>query len=337
MINKTSHFIHAILLIAGLSACSSSDTPPQLPIPGDTLDTIDATDTTGSIAFTDNMPNTGGQLNYDYGYQLVIPQGFGEGEFTFELWFKPDNSYMYGTTNNGALGQLTNWTSEPFDPKPSDGGGWWFKGNFLLDGHSNTSALGTFSLQFYSSGRMRWHFEDSSGYYGLQAENVNQSPQLVDGNWHHVTVVRRWSGASNAQLELWVDGVLIDTQISSTQESMRPYWDTWLNFATDQEGWFWGTEKQAAIGFLDQYEDFKGLVDEVRFWTRAKTSIEIQNNYTNAVDGTETNLVGLFRFVEQTGTTSCNEINTNAVADGDCIDLINMKPGYWETENAPVN
>ncbi len=101
----------------------------------------------GSIQFTANAANIGGTLNYDYGRQLVIPQGFGAGEFTFELWIKPDNSYPFGPTADGTPGQPLNWTSLPLNPTPADGGGWWFKGNFLLDGHANNgNNEGTFSL-----------------------------------------------------------------------------------------------------------------------------------------------------------------------------------------------
>lgn len=290
----------------------------------------------GSIQFTDNAANSGGTLNYDYGYQLVIPEGFGVGEFTFELWIKPDNSYPFGPTYSGS-GQLLNWTSEPVDPKPSDGGGWWYKGNFLLDGHANAGAgYGTFSLQLYASGRMRWHFVDEGGYWGIQGADVMTAPSVVDGNWHQVTVVRRWSGMTDADLELWIDGILIGSAITSARTNMRNYWDGWAGFATNQEGWFWGTEKQAAIDVLSQYEDYKGLIDEIRFWNRAKTATEIMNNYNAPVIGNETGLVGLFRFAEEIGTTSCNVINATAIADNDCIALINMKPGYWSQESAPL-
>lgn len=291
----------------------------------------------GSIQFTGNVANIGGTLNYDYGRQLVIPQGFGAGEFTFELWLKPDNSYPFGATADGTPGQLTNWTSLPLDPIPDDGPGWWYKGNFLLDGHANSGpGYGTFSLQLYSSGRMRWHFVDTAGYWGVQGADVLTAPSVVDGNWHQVTLVRRWSGMASADLELWIDGVLIRTITTTARTNMRNYWDTWAGFAANNEGWFWGVEKITAIGDFDQYEDYKGLVDEVRFWNRAKTATEIMNNYSASVDGTENGLVGLFRFAEGSGLTSCNVVNANALADNDCISLVNMKAGYWDTEGAPL-
>src|SRR5689334_12769476 len=35
--------------------------------------------------------------NFDYFRQLTIPSGFGNGEFTLELWIKPNNAYPTGS------------------------------------------------------------------------------------------------------------------------------------------------------------------------------------------------------------------------------------------------
>lgn len=288
-----------------------------------------------SLRFNYNDANSSGAgLQYDFGRQLNIPAEFGTGEFTFELWIKADDSFPFGATNGG-VEQRTNWTNIPANPQASDGYGWWYKGNFLLDGHANAgNSRGTFSLQFYGGGRLRWHFYDSAGEWFVQALNVNTAPNVVDGNWHKITLVRRWVGSSDAQLELWIDAVLIAQQTSSVRENMRTYWDTWAGFATDNEGWFWGTEKLAAIDYFDQYEDYKGLIDELRLWNKAKSELEIQNSFQVAVTGSEEGLVGLFQFNEGTGTASCNAANANAVAENDCINLTNMKDGYWVNENA---
>jgi len=99
--------------------------------------------------------------NHDHILQTDIPAGFGSGEFTLELWIRPNNSFPIGTVLGGEE-QRRNWAIDDNQPYT---GNWWFKGNFLLDGHNNGSgfSLGTFSLQFYGGGRVRWLLGDGSG------------------------------------------------------------------------------------------------------------------------------------------------------------------------------
>lgn len=56
--------------------------------------------------------------------------------------------------------QLTHWSDA--DEEPYSWQGWWWNGNWLLD-----------------------------------------------GRWHNIQTVRRWSGNKGALLELWIDGTLI--------------------------------------------------------------------------------------------------------------------------------
>jgi Concanavalin A-like lectin/glucanases superfamily len=281
-----------------------------------------------SIAF---FVNSAG--DHDYGWQTIIPAGFGSGEFTFELWIKPDHTFPVGPTSGP--GQLTNWSNSDNQPYSSDS--WWYEGNFLLDGHNNGGFhRGTFSLQFYGGGRIRWLFGDGvvagpGGPWAVQASPATATPSLLDGAWHQVTLVRRFSGSTSAILELWIDGRLIDSTTSSARTDMRTYWNSWNGFPAGQEGWFWGAEKQAAIGILNQYEDYKGLLDEMRFWSRAKSAAEITADYARAVTGNEPGLVGHYPFSEGTGTTTCNRLNGQQ-----CVPLFRMKSGYWSSQNAPV-
>ncbi len=285
-----------------------------------------------SLAVFENAPG-----DYDYGRQLELPPGFGSAEFTFELWIRPDDSYPVGPTTPGTPGQLINWSDADNPPYSSDD--WWYEGNFLLDGHNNANANfeeGTFSLQFYGGGRVRWHFGDGAvagpgRHWSVEAFPASTTPSLLDGAWHQVTLVRRWAGAAQADLELWVDGALVATETSSERTDMRTYWDTWSAFPPGQEGWFWGAEKQAAIGVLPQYEDYKGLIDEIRFWSRAKTPAEIAADWADPVDGSEPGLAGVYRFDEGMGTTTCDALEPIR-----CIDLINMKPGFWSPDNPPL-
>ena len=177
---------------------------------------------------------------------------------------------------------------------------------------------------------MRWHFGDGGQLWGIQAYPATNTPSLLDGGWHHVTLVRRWSGTSSADLELWIDGALVNSQTSPRRTNMRTYWNDWTGFPSAQKGWFWGAEKQAAIKDLEQYEDYKGLIDEARFYSRAKTAREIADDYRKAADTLDSSLEGLFTFSEGTGSRAEDGLSSSV------IDLIDMKSGYWSLEDAPV-
>ena len=273
--------------------------------------------------------------NFDYGRQLTIPAGFGTGEFTLEVWIRPNDGFPVGSTAGG--GQLTNWSSEDFSPYSSVG--WWFNGNFLLDGHNNANSNfqnGTFSLQLYGGGRVRWLFGDgasgglSGRLWAVQASQTSSAPSLLDGEWHHVALVRRFSGASQSTLELWVDGALIDTETSTARTNMATsYWNNWTGFPTGQQGWFWGAEKQAALG--SAWEDYKGLIDELRFWSRAKTTTELGTGWQAPVTGSETGLVGWYDFNEGSGANTCSSI-----VPTQCMTLHNTGANVWNAGEAPT-
>ena len=284
-----------------------------------------------SVRFTVNGP-----LDSDYGRQTVLPPAFGVGEFTFELWIRPDTSFPVGSTRpEGSDAQRTNWTAA--DVAPYSANDWWYEGNFLLDGHNNASfSAGTFSLQFYGGGRVRWLLGDGDdpgpgGLWSVGAYPAATGPSVLDGNWHQITLVRRWAGASQARLEMWIDGSLVDTETSSVRTDMRQWWSAWSGFPASQEGWFWGAEKQAAIDVLPQYEDYKGLVDEVRFWSRAKAAGEIAADYARAVTGTEPGLAGAYSFGEGAGTSACDSLLPSR-----CITFHRMKAGSWTTQDPPL-
>lgn len=297
-----------------------------------TIASASAQTPSSSLRFTQNA-----RAQHDYGLQTTLPTNFGMGEFTVELWIRPDNSYPIGNTGQDTPGQLVNWADVDYAPYSRHD--WWYIGNFLLDGHNNNSpADGTFSLQFYGGGRLRWLFGDGAcncpgGHWGVGAYPAANTPSLLDGNWHQVTLVRRWRQPTGAALELWIDGVLIDSENTPARTNMwTTYWQNWTGFPTEQPGWFWGSEKQAAVPiYIQQYEDYKGLIDELRLWSRAKSASEITSGWRNSVTGSEMGIVGYYPFSEGTGTATCDALNPTQ-----CMTLLRMLPGYWSPQNAPL-
>lgn len=280
----------------------------------------------GSIRFGVNGPGA-----YDYGRQLALPPSFGTAEFTLEVWIRLDDRFAVGSTASGEA-QRTNWNND--DVQPYSAGDWWFPGNFLLDGHNNNAySKGTFSLQFYGGGRLRWLFGDGTvprpgGVWSAQAYPANGTPSLLDGTWHHVACVRRWRSSDDAQLELWIDGEQVAVEAIDARADMRSFWDTWEGFGPSQAGWFWGAEKQAAVGVLSQYEDYKGLIAELRFWSIARPVSELSGvAHRRAVTRASPGLVGWFRFDEGQGDQACDALDRER-----CMPLTNPVADLWSAE-----
>ena len=296
-----------------------------------TLNIIDNDSPGTSMSFVAN--NNGGD-EHEYARQTLIPTGFGEGEFTLQLWVKLDNNYPVGSTAPTVGNKALHWSDADFTPySVSD---WWWQGNFLLDGHNNSNIDGTFSIQIYAGGRVRWLLNDGArpvgNYWAVQASNTNATPSLLDNNWHQISLVRRWDGGTGAILELWIDGALVGTETSDRRTNMRNYWNTWNTYG-GQPGWIWGAEKNAAFGG-SIYEDYKGLVDEVRFWSRALTTTELSSTYyQSSVTGSEPGLVGLYAMDEGAGTETCN-LNNSA----QCMTTMIPAQGWivWDNNNAPL-
>jgi len=278
----------------------------------------------GSLSFVENAPN-----EHDYARLLDLPSSFGQGEFTLEIWIRPDASYPVGPIVENTPDQLIRWSTS--DEAPYSSPSWWYRGNFLLDGHNNNAfEQGTFSLQMYAGGRVRWLFGDGTyagegGHFAVEAHPGDTTQSLLDGDWHLVTLVRRWTGSSGARLELWVDGSAVAIESTPVRTDMRTFWESWNGFPASGRGWYLGSEKQAAVGSLSQYEDYKGLVAGLRFWSVARGPVAIGRSPDTQLTGSELGLVGWYRFDEGAGSTTCD-----ALAPTDCMELVST-PAPWST------
>ena len=280
--------------------------------------------------------------HFDFADQPILPPTFGTGEFSFEIWIRPDASFPVGRTNRATINQLEAWTD--VDRRPYSDPDWWTAGNFLLDGHSRPDGWdsdktreGTFSLQFYGGGRLRWMFADDGDVVPLgkvwtvEAFPASGSPSLLDGKWHHVTCIRRWVKETKAQLELWIDGKLIGSQLIPMRVNMRPFWDSLPHPRNPKAvgGWCWGSEVMAAWDYyFTQYEDYKGLLAEIRFWDRAKSPEEIHATWMKPVTGKESGLVGYFPLSENHGGVVRDRLDPQRT-----IILHNAQPESWVTDD----
>lgn len=251
----------------------------------------------------------------DYAQLLELPAEFGAGEFTFEMWIRPSGmgEYFGG------------------DPDPASGDRWWANGNWFLDGHNNAGVPeamrpGTFDLMFYGGGRVRWLLHDGDALYGVQA---NSSPALNDGEWHHLSVVRRFVDVGSSALELWVDGELTATRNASGRGDLRDYWQDWPG-PSAQHGWFFGGEKMSATGSGGYRYDYDGLIADVRFWSTARVTGEL-SNYRDAISDEAPGLVGRFRFGEGEGESACDALDGSR-----CLTLVSREHETWSSATPPA-
>lgn len=292
----------------------------------------------GSLRFTESRPT-----HYEFADLGRIPAGFGAGEFALELWVLPDATFPVGEVWAPGYGQLRNWAVN--DPAPYSSAMWWVSGNWLLDGFSRPNGFGpgdpregSIGLQLYGGGRVRFTFADKNqnmprgGVYAVQAAKTADAPSLLDGKWHHIVAQRRWRGAGGATLELWIDGRRIGATDIPDRTDMRRFWDK-PNHADDPAelgGWAIGAEVMTAWQYaVTQFEDYKGLLDNLRFWNRALSPETIGELSRGVSPRDRPN--AWFRFSERGGAHARDHYDR-----GLALTLHRFEPRNWSRREGPV-
>jgi hypothetical protein len=149
--------------------------------------------------------------------------------------------------------------------------------------------------------------------FGLTAGGAYQELHVAinpanytDGNWHHVAAV--YDGTTK---HLYIDGV----QVGTTNQSGN------VSF---------GGSNHTIGSSGGASEFFNGLIDEVRFWSTARTVTQLQQNMNQSLTGQEAGLVGYWRFDEGSGTTTADSSGS-----GNNGTLINGP--LWVASTAPIN
>ncbi len=276
--------------------------------------------TNGSILFVSNAAS-----DNEYGRIATVPNGFGAGEFAISFWLLLTTGTA-SSFSSGTSQERTDWWAG--DASPYSSSGWWFDGNFCMDGHTNAGSAfydGTLSLQFVDSGKPRWLFGDGAAANArtgdLHAVQDTSLASLRDSTWHKLAFRRRNDGGSGSILESWVDGEIIATETSTSRTNMyTTYWDDFAVQAAAQRGFFFGAEKQAAVGIFSQYADYKGRIAEIAFWD-SPSDATMQS--LDPVEDDDTGLLDVIRFAEGSGSTATGingtVMNLNNGASGQTI------------------
>ena len=119
------------------------------------------------------------------------------------------------------------------------------------------------------------------------AGSVSSTSVINDGNWHHVAAVN--DGTLTDNITLYVDGVAEATKTLTDDIDVFP----------------------SRIGFYNTR--FIGEMDEVRFWSDARTSNEINSNMRNELCGNEANLTAYYDLNQ--GTAGGNNTSISTIFD----------------------
>lgn len=275
---------------------------------------------TGSLEYV-AQPN-GADPQGEYGSITTIPDGFGDGEFTFVVWVLLNTAYPTGTTANDVW---NNWATD--DPQPNTGGWEWYNANWLIDGHNNTTTNnGSFDLNFYGGGRPRWILGDGTNFTGVQTYPASGVASLLDDAWHAIFCIRRFSGASDSDLELWVDTTSYGSETVTNRVNLATsYWDSWTGFPANQDGFWFGEEKLSALGLGGKVPDFKGWVGPMGFYNVAMDSAERAAVIADGIQPSQNGYLDHWNFIEGSGSTATS---ANALT----MNLYNGLQNQWSSE-----
>ena len=111
-------------------------------------------------------------------------------------------------------------------------------------------------------------------YDGSNSASIVSSSTFNDDQWHHVAFVK-----DGGTLRLYVDGL---------QEGTSP---DWVSGTVTNDG-------VVTLGSRSASLNFKGALDELRFWNVARTPTQITDNMNIGLSGSESGLVGYYPFEE---------------------------------------
>ena len=108
-----------------------------------------------------------------------------------------------------------------------------------------------------SSGKIRWEIWDADGVGGVTMDTTSD---FNDGDWHHIVGIRDYD-TSGGIMQIWFDGSQEGSNADASGiDDVKPASDIWI-----------GGGNTALV--------FRGIVDEVRYYSKALSSAEISKNY----------------------------------------------------------
>jgi hypothetical protein len=246
------------------------------------------------------------------------PVDVGAGDFTIEFW-------MLGTLADNVEPLSGYRTGNTLERANVD----WIYGNIIVDRDlfgSGPDFGASIHRTSNGDGVLRFGTEDGSPTFG-QHTLQGRTP-VLDGQWHHVALVRE---RSTGLKRIYVDGVLdvVSSSGASTSDlsypngraTQNPDSDPFLVFASEKHGFDGESE----------FPSFTGWLDDIRVWSVARSAAEIAAARSQALPGNTPGLVLYLRLEEGAGTVLANATGGNTAT------LYSGVPGEgeWRSEIPP--
>jgi hypothetical protein len=201
----------------------------------------------------------------------------------YALKFVSANGH-YVTCGNFSTHNFGNGTNLPFSMEC-----WYraesFVSNSALINRSTGLNAGEYRLMMTSVGSLAFHLVDNTAAGRIM---VNGNTKLAVGTWYHVAATYDGSG-TGAGVKLYIDGVQ-DTTVVTTGGAAFAFMRS-TTAALEFGRWAPST-----------YAD--GRIDDVRLWNTERTQAQIVANKDVLLGGSESGLVGYWKFDEGSGTTA---------------------------------
>ncbi len=127
---------------------------------------------------------------------------------------------------------------------------------------ANSSQANEFLIYFSSSTRLYVYIKG-----GFRFATVND---ISDGQWHHFVITRQ-----NDEVRFYQDGSLLAARTGANTGALQ----------IDPGGLYIGQEQDTVGGGFDINQDCQGFIDELIFFRRAISDVEVQNIYNNQLNG----------------------------------------------------
>jgi hypothetical protein len=144
--------------------------------------------------------------------------------------------------------------------------------------NSLTSTAVSYALR-YRGGKLILHVGNGSNHYGFTSED-----NLLLNEWIHVAGTFESGNIGH----LYVNGQEVANQVSSTNSSSLVIGNH--TGAYNSIGSYYSTTPYGNVNLL------KGQIDELRIWNVARSATEIQNNYYQTLNGSESGLLSYYNF-----------------------------------------